>query len=310
VLEEWLPHAPRYWKYLIQLHLADAAVFRGDLTAAEGLLLESYRDCSSMRDKRGQSATLVRMIDVAMWRGDYDGAERLLVRAQTIPHLSGNYQDRIRGLASGGLLAWQRGDPERATLLLEEGLVLAREQKRSQDEPWILAVLAHIACEDGRYGDVEALCGHVLEATPAAWHRVRRLALLALGRAALLAGETARAVDQHHKALDHARQAEHRPEIAATLEYLAWALAADGQHREATQLLAVAARERDEMGIVLPPLDRPHHERAMEAVRGAIDEAAFATARRQGEALGLDEAVTRALGEQSDRSASGDVEQA
>ena len=55
--------------------------------------------------------------------------------------------------------------------------------------------------------------------------------------------------------------------------------------------------ERDEMGVVLYPVDRPHHEKAMETVRRALSEKAFAAAWAEGEVLSLDEVVARALGQ-------------
>ena len=55
-----------------------------------------------------------------------------------------------------------------------------------------------------------------------------------------------------------------------------------------------AARERDEMGMVLFPVDRPYHERAVEAVRTALGEQAFVAAWAEGEGLALDEAVANA----------------
>jgi len=73
--------------------------------------------------------------------------------------------------------------------------------------------------------------------------------------------------DLYCQAVSYARQIESRPDIAQSIECIAWVLAADGQHETATRLLAVAARERVEMGIVLFPVERPHHERAMETAR-------------------------------------------
>jgi hypothetical protein len=43
--------------------------------------------------------------------------------------------------------------------------------------------------------------------------------------------------------------------------------------------------------MVLFPVDRPHHERAMERVRAALDEDALAAAWGQGERMGYEEAL-------------------
>jgi hypothetical protein len=85
-----------------------------------------------------------------------------------------------------------------------------------------------------------------------------------------------------------------RPRIVEAVERLAWALAADGQAGQAALLLACAARERDEMGIVLPPIDLPYHERALCAVQDALGQQTFAATWAEGEALDLEEATERA----------------
>ena len=174
---------------------------------------------------------------------------------------------------------------------------MARERGRSLDVAWVQCHLALVACDEARYGDAEALCNQALEIASVQVHWIRHWIFLALGRAALLDEKPSHAVDLFRQALDHARYSEARLDATITLEYLAWALAAEGWAREATQLLAVVARERDEMGVVLFPIDRPHHEKAMETARSALGEEAFAAAWAEGETLSLDEAVARALGE-------------
>jgi tetratricopeptide (TPR) repeat protein len=299
MLEEWLPKVPLHQKPWLQMDLAKAALSRGDLAAAEGLLLESYQGWLPQRNNWFLSATLLSLTDISMWRGDYDGAECLLAQGQTRAHLSGGHNVTFLALAKGGLLAWAIGDQEQAARFLQESLALARDQQRSLDEALAQCLLGLVACEESHYDDAEALCSHALEVIPEA-HGYRLWAFLALGRAALLGGETARAVDLYRQAVDHARHSESRPDIAQTCEYLAWAQAADGQYRQAAHLLAVAARERDDMGIALFLVDRPHHAHAMETVRGALDEEVLAAAWAAGEVLSLDEAVSWALEQAAD----------
>ena len=97
----------------------------------------------------------------------------------------------------------------------------------------------------------------------------------------------ARAVALYRQALARACRTESRPDTVETLEFLSWALAADAQVGGAARLLALAGREREEMGVVLPPVDRPHHERAAETAQDALGEAGFAAAWAEGEALAL-----------------------
>ena len=82
----------------------------------------------------------------------------------------------------------------------------------------------------------------------------------------------------YRAALERLRPGESRPDICEVMEFLGWALAADGQYQEAARLLAFAERERADMGMVLPPIDLPHHERALEAVRAALGDQGLAAA--------------------------------
>jgi hypothetical protein len=54
------------------------------------------------------------------------------------------------------------------------------------------------------------------------------------------------------------------------------------------------------MGVVLPPVDQPHRDRALETAQDALGEAGFAAAWAEGEALALEQAVERALAEMPD----------
>jgi hypothetical protein len=49
------------------------------------------------------------------------------------------------------------------------------------------------------------------------------------------------------------------------------------------------------MGNVLPPVDRPHHERALEIVQDGLGEAGLTAAWAEGEALSLQAAVKGVL---------------
>ena len=92
-------------------------------------------------------------------------------------------------------------------------------------------------------------------------------------------------------ALERVRRGESRPDTVEVLECLGWALAAAGQARKAARLLALAEREREDMGIVLPPVDRPRHEGALEAVREALGEEGFAAAWAEGQSRDLETTV-------------------
>jgi hypothetical protein len=98
---------------------------------------------------------------------------------------------------------------------------------------------------------------------------------------------------------DQVRRQQRRPDVIEAVEHLAWALAAGGQVSKATRLLACAAREREKKGIVLPPVDQPYHQRALEAVQDAWSAEAFAEAWAQGQGLDLDDVSAFALSDEA-----------
>ena len=108
------------------------------------------------------------------------------------------------------------------------------------------------------------------------------------------------AVGHYRAALARLRPGESRPDLCEVLEFLGWALAADGQCGAAARLLAFAERKRTDMGIVLPLIDRPHHDHALGTMRAALGEQGFAAAWVEGQALGMKEAIAVALADQDE----------
>ena len=120
---------------------------------------------------------------------------------------------------------------------------------------------------------------------------------MVLARAALSRGGPARAVELYRASLPGVWPADWISTLRA-LEGLGWALTEDGQHGQATRLLAAVARQRERSGARLPPIDRPWQARAVAALRAALGEGAFAAAWAEGEALvadGMERVVTYAL---------------
>ena len=228
-------------------------------------------------------------------RGDYADAERMLERGRTLVRRVGNYRNVFWTTWDLSNLAWRQDEFDTATSRCQEALELARQHGYPGHAALATLGLALIAAERGEHEQTEALCAGA-QRDLAAWDdAAEALALSTRGRAALLRGDEARAAALYRQALERARRDESRPDMVELIEYLAWALAADGQAREAARLLALAEREREEMGMVLPPVDRPHHERALETVQDALSEANLAAAWAEGEALALETAVQELL---------------
>jgi len=196
-----------------------------------------------------------------------------------------------------GRLAWRQGEFDTAASRYQEALESARQHSRIEQAALARLGLALVAAERGEHEQAEALCAEAQLDLPKWNDAAQALALSTRGRMALLRGDGARAVALYRHALAGARRRESRPGTVEVLEFLAWALAADGQADEAARLLALAEREREEMGIVLPPVDRPHHKRALETVQDGLGETGLAAAWAAGETLELEAVVERLLAE-------------
>ena len=296
LLEELLAQAPYCYQFFPMLHLGQASYGLGAMERSEAWRRSALERGVELGTLFGQGDQLRELADIAFHRGGYDRAMALLERGVDLARQVGDLGIFENLYWLMGLVAWSRGDLVQATRYEEQVLNLSPQLGYGVMAALARLVLALVACEEGAYDRAEALCAEALD-EPRLNDYGKSLAASTLARAALRRGDPARAVDLGREALGHMRRQHRRPDIVGAVGPLCWALAANGQSGEAAQLLACAARERDEMGMVLAPVDRPYYERAMDQVRGALDEEAFAAAWAAGEALSLDEAVAQALGQ-------------
>jgi len=102
-------------------------------------------------------------------------------------------------------------------------------------------------------------------------------------------------VEQFQECLEDLRPTGGWDDTICALEDLSWALAALERYEGAAQLLGFLAADRERTGLVMPPVDQQHHERALNLARERLGEEAFAAAWEAGGALSLEEAVDFAL---------------
>jgi len=295
LLEEILRQAPYAGRSYGLQFLADAAQLQGDLKGAEAYLRESLAGWTEAGSVQMQSALSGWLGEIHALRGDYASAERTMERGRALARQVGLYPAVIRATRNLGHLAWRQGEFDTAVSRYQESLELARRHSYVEHAALARLGLALVAAERGEHERAEALYAGAQPDLPAWDGEAQVLALSTRGRAALFRGDGARAVALFRQALERACRSESRPDMAELIEHLAWALAADGQADEAARMLALAQREREEMGIVLPPVDRPHHERALEIVQDGLGEAGLAAAWGEGETLSLQAAVKGVL---------------
>ncbi|MFN2231322.1 MAG: hypothetical protein ACK2VA_16240, partial [Anaerolineae bacterium] len=238
----------------------------------------------------------VSLTRIARWGGHVDETMALLAHSRELCRQTGDMRSLSYVFFQMIMLAWRQGHLDEAARYIEQYIDIRRELSEGRMAPPSgQAMLALLSCEQGAYDRAEALCAQALD-SPLAGHFARGLAFSALGRVALCRGDGARAVREYREALRH-MQLEQNLHVLDHVEYLAWALAADGQAGEAARLLGFVGQQREVSGPALQLVDRPYHERALETVRGALSEADLAGAWAAGEALELEVVVERLLAE-------------
>ena len=299
MMEELLAQTPYCYQWSPMWSLAHASFDLGDLKKAEAWFGSSLERAVESGTLHAQADNLRWLSRIAEHRGDYDRAMALLERSQGLFRQVG-FTNRLPLVSwQMSLAAWRHADFEDAARHAQRALDLAGRHGWGDEAALAHLVLALVACEQGAYDRAEALCAGALDDLPDDHPYGLGLASSALARVALSLGDPARAVDLSREALGCMRRHRRRPNIVEAAELLAWTLAADGHADAAARLLALAARERDAMGKILAPVDRPYHERAVCTVREALDEATFEESWALGEGLDLDEAIAFALPEET-----------
>ena len=297
ILEVLLARAPHVHGTAVCGSLGWTLLTLGELKGAELRYWDAFARWGALGHKGNQGVISVRLARIAALRGDYARSLRLLEQDRDLCRQVGLTVWLVGANCEMGDLAGQRGDHETAVRLYTESLALARQHAFDGSIAASLVGLARVACERGEYERAEATCSQALDTLVETPNWLRGSVASVRARVALCRGHAGHAVALYREGLRCVLPEQDRTEIVEAAEYLAWALAADGRCAEAARLLAFATHQREDMGIVLYPVDRPHHERALAAARAALDEAAFNVAWAQGEAWSIEDALTQMLGQ-------------
>jgi tetratricopeptide (TPR) repeat protein len=240
---------------------------------------------------------LLTVAGIVALHGDNVRAETLLGRMRDLSRRDGHHLMTIEATQALGHLAWQQCELGQASSCFQEALDLARQHSYSGKGTLARLGLALVAVERGEHGQAETLCAQAVPELAERDDEAQTTAQCACGRAALRRGQWTLAVKSYRQAVEWAWRSESRPDTARALEFLAWALAADGQPVDAARLLALAEREREEMGMILPPVNRPYHEHAVGNACAALGQERFAAAWTEGQAGSLEATVSELLAE-------------
>ncbi|MGW3045382.1 ATP-binding protein [Kitasatospora sp. NPDC001159] len=235
---------------------------------------------------------------LALLRGDTPTATARVTECHAIGEQLDHAPTRARARQLEGLAALFDDDFTTAIHLLEDALA----QYRADGDPgatWTTLFLLTVAgcmAGDPRAADHGRQSLALCDAHDARWSR--RYALWALGLDRWLAGRPLDAGALLQDALRHDAPEHNLFAVAQALEVLAWVAAAEGSGAHGAVLLGAAQALWQRIGVALPALGRLLHHRAIceERLREALAEAELADALREGGALTVQQAVSRALG--------------
>jgi ATP/maltotriose-dependent transcriptional regulator MalT len=271
---------------------ADAAQHRGDLAEAHRLAAQGLEQARPLGDYFSVGHATSHLAHIKGLMGDIEGGQALM--APVIRSVEGAEQDVFvpRMARVLGTLALATGDFEAAIRWGEPDARFGGPMAESRVVARVLPVMAAAHRRLGHLDEAQALVDRcVAMARKVGIPHLTAEALEQGGHIALARGDTDAAEDLYHQALTERVEHGLRLDSVDSLDALGGlALQAEG-HAEAARLLAAADAARAALGYPRPPVDRPAHEAAVAALRGALGDAAFAAAWGEGEALALDDAV-------------------
>jgi tetratricopeptide (TPR) repeat protein len=235
-----------------------AAVLRnlGDYARARALFEEGLREARPTEDRKLIAYLVTGLAMVARCEGSYDQAIRLYREARGLHEQSGARAGIAGTLLCLGEVALLQGDWATARRDYAKGLALYEELRDPRMIAYARRGLGHAL---SRQGDTRSAHGFLVEALRA----FRDL--------------------REYKA------------VPGCLEGLAALATATDRPERAAQLFGAAAALRNAMSIALPPAERAHLERQLEAVRARVAEEVFAPAWECGHAMSTVQAIEEAL---------------
>jgi tetratricopeptide (TPR) repeat protein len=279
------------------------AIRMGDLPRARELLDEAEEHYLKVRNDLGMGDVLFQRGRVFSMEGDYERAIAFIEKSLKIAFERENAALQCVNYILLGDIAYSQNDLENASGYYQNAMSCV-DYAVGFGPPWILKPflligVSRIAWVKGDYDQALRTLDEVLsllQTTHDAWSH--SLALYTLGRVELSYGKIIQAEDHLQKSLVEMHKLNDRLGLAKSLEALAMVAAADGkpaQHGRSVRLFAAADALRQSMGTPIPPVECGEYDRHLTTVRSMLDEADFANAWTEGQALiaaGIDVAVS------------------
>jgi predicted ATPase/DNA-binding SARP family transcriptional activator/DNA-binding CsgD family transcriptional regulator len=270
-----------------------------DLGRAEACLEEALALYEELEDRAQVAECLASLGWVTQNLGEATRATSLFEESLAI----GRQVDHVRHLpfALTGLawIAAEDGDLDRTRRLHEEALALFRELNSSVEVSGTLFMMGYLELAHGNDERATTLLEEAIAGSREVGDKgIVAFSLQGLGMAATLRGEPERAEALLKESLAIVvEQGISKADVAESLEGLAGAAVALGQHLRAARLWGAAGALR-EVSRPWSDTERLLHEPWLVAARSHLDEATWEEAFADGKAMGLEEAVEYALSEE------------
>ncbi|HEU4758573.1 MAG TPA: tetratricopeptide repeat protein [Dehalococcoidia bacterium] len=272
-----------------------------DFWVYRGFLSEGRSWLDGALERAGEVPTVARARALnavgflARYQGDYAAARSLLDEGLALSRHVGDVAVIARSFNHLGILACDEDEVERAIDLFDQSLALYRQLGEKRGIAALLHNLAEVAQEQGDYGRALPLSeeslklGREIDDKRITGTALHNLGLIAQGRQDYL-----RAGALHRESMVVRRELGDKEGIAECLEAFAGIALAQAQLQRAARLCGAAEALRARFNFPFPA-ERAPHGRTVAALRGQLDEDAFAAAWAEGAAMTLEEAMAYAL---------------
>jgi predicted ATPase/DNA-binding CsgD family transcriptional regulator len=287
------PTAGRAWCLMGSGRLA---LSRGDYAAVQRAMGEARVLLHDLGDAAEEAFALFCLGFVARAGGDFVAAVTLLEQGIAVSRAAEDGAAEANCLWSLAEVALDQGNEREARRLAEAALV------RAQAVGWPIGVvvsrrvLGSVHIREGRYAAADDMLRVSLadaRAIGGRWWVAEILTQLA--QLALAQGDLGKASGWLMESLTVARDLGDRAGIARALEGTAELAAVQRAARPALQLIGAAAALRESLRAPAPPAERNRLERRLAAVQRILGDAAANTARSEGCAMSLQQAIDLGL---------------
>jgi predicted ATPase/DNA-binding SARP family transcriptional activator len=280
----------------VLLAAADHALSQAEYEVAQAYLEEALTISQSLNLEETAARAFSLLSFIAGQRGDPDRAQRYAGEALTLARKLEDDELVARALVHLAEAAAGHHDYDETLRLTEESILLFR---RLGLQFQVVSLLNNLGFWRWLLGDLQAAKSYLEEAVAMAQALPKLTTLCAarsnLGGVMLDLGEVASARLLASEALEFRHKQNDRWGLAYSLENFASLAVVQGDVRRAARLWGAAERLRQEIGSPMPPLWQARYERFVAVAKRHLDEVSFSASWREGQRMGLDEAVSYAL---------------